>query len=428
MTIAHVTEENVGDAVAKINAAIDIANRPYPFFGPPAAWARPALGLGGDGAVVFDTWLNGYRVLYETGSNGTPEDPGTGYVPGDTITLAGGTLAPGGARSTLAVLDTKVVSAAIVAAGTGGTPGASVVTGTTGAGTLFQLNVTIDGGGGIESIDSIAEPGYYSANPDDITEEPVTDEGGLTGATVSVEMGVADLQMNPPMQPGAYSVIPANPVAQLSTSGVGTGATFTAHYSALPTATDHEGGLPLILKADQLAADRGGAPYLVALLKDTPAAAPWSITVALAAMSASTIGPDGVCTWWYPLVLYDSNADKAIVCLWFPLGYGGGNVRFMHFDDTLPYTINYSFVGDQEATGFPFDDYFEWFKVEHDGTNLIFSISPEGALWFPIWSEPAAGFLTTIDKVGFGLDRSKINTLSSTNRDAVSILWQWAEA
>lgn len=78
----------------------------------------------------------------------------------------------------------SVIGAAIVDAGTGGTPGAATVTGTTGTGTKFQQPVTIGAGGGVESIDgppSIA--GAYTVPPTNSTQEPVTG-GGLTGAVL----------------------------------------------------------------------------------------------------------------------------------------------------------------------------------------------------------------------------------------------------
>lgn len=145
--------------------------------------------------------------------------PGTGYAPGNTITLAGGT----GTPAVVTIATTEIVSASLVAAGTGGTPGAAVVTGTTGAGTKFQLNVTIDGTGIISSINGIANPGSYSANPTTPTAEPVTG-GGLTGAQVNVALGVQTFSVS---NGGNYTVnAPGGTFTQASSSGPGTGATF----------------------------------------------------------------------------------------------------------------------------------------------------------------------------------------------------------
>lgn len=183
---------------------------------------------------------------------------GTGYAPGDTVTLTGGTIVT---NPILTVATTKVVSATVTAAGTGGTPGTATVTGTTGTGTKFQASVTIGSGGGIDSVDSITVAGSYTVNPTAIAAEPVTG-GGLTGAQLSVTMGVSSFSVttpgaltanaatmtqsatsgsgtgfsltNPLFAPasvtvtnnGSYTTFPSNPVAQLSTSGTGSGVTF----------------------------------------------------------------------------------------------------------------------------------------------------------------------------------------------------------
>lgn len=103
---------------------------------------------------------------------------GTGYT-NPTVTISGGATG---------TLTTKVVSATIDTAGTGGTPGAAVVTGTTGTGTPFQANVTIGAGGDITSVDSIAVAGDYTVPPT-INGEPVTG-GGLVGAKLDLSLGL----------------------------------------------------------------------------------------------------------------------------------------------------------------------------------------------------------------------------------------------
>lgn len=156
---------------------------------------------------------------------------GTGYVPGEKITLTGGTFT---SAMVLAVATTKVVSATVTSAGTDGTPGSATVTGTTGTGTKFQATVTIGAGGDITSVDSISVAGSYTVNPTDITDEPVTG-GGLVGATLSVVMGVATVTNS---YGGFYSALPTNPVSQGSTTGVGTGATFTVTFTTAAAAGD----------------------------------------------------------------------------------------------------------------------------------------------------------------------------------------------
>lgn len=146
---------------------------------------------------------------------------GTGiYAPSDTIELAGGTQT---SAAVLTVLTTQAVSAAIASAGSGGSPGSAIVTGTTGAGTKFQANVTINGSGAISAVNSIALAGSYTVNPSSPTAEPVTG-GGLSGATLNVKLGVLTFTIS---TPGVFTANPAGGTfTQASTSGFGTGATF----------------------------------------------------------------------------------------------------------------------------------------------------------------------------------------------------------
>lgn len=156
---------------------------------------------------------------------------GAGYAVDDTITLAGGVFT---SAMELTIASTKVVSATVDDAGTGGTPGSATVTGTTGTGTPFQATVTIDITGVITSVDSISVAGAYTADPADIAHEPVTG-GSLTGAALAIVLGVKTVTVT---DPGSYVVDPANPVSQGSTSGGGTGATFTLSFIAAASAGD----------------------------------------------------------------------------------------------------------------------------------------------------------------------------------------------
>lgn len=140
------------------------------------------------------------------------------YVPGDTITLTGGTFT---AAPVLTVTHTKVQSATVAAGGSGGTDGTQTVTGTTGTGTKFTASVTV-ASGAITAVLSITTGGDYTVNPTSLTNEPVTG-ASLTGAELHVVMGVLTTTI---FSGGVYSVLPSNPVAQGSTSGSGTGATF----------------------------------------------------------------------------------------------------------------------------------------------------------------------------------------------------------
>jgi len=198
---------------------------------------------------------------------------GSGYVPADTINLTGGTTTT---TPVMTVSTTKVSAVPTVSdAGTGGTPGTATVTGTTGTGTKFQAEVTIEAGGTISSVDSLTVAGSYTANPTSIAAEPVTG-GGLTGAELTVVMGVDTFAItnagvftaNPSGgtftqgstsgagagatfqqailgpnavtvdTPGVYSVVPSNPAAQDSSTGSGTGATFTLTTASVGAFSD----------------------------------------------------------------------------------------------------------------------------------------------------------------------------------------------
>lgn len=193
---------------------------------------------------------------------------GQAYIPADTITLTGGVQST---PVSLTLLTTKVSALpGITNAGTGGTPGTATVTGTTGTGTKFQATVTISPGGIITSVDSLILPGSYTVNPASLTNAPVTG-GGLTGAQLSILMGVNTFTITNPgvftnnpfagqftqnttsgigvgatfqfalmapnavtvPVPGNYTVFPANPVGQASTTGTGVGALFNMTPTAV---------------------------------------------------------------------------------------------------------------------------------------------------------------------------------------------------
>lgn len=172
--------------------------------------------------------------------------PGTGYATADTITLAGGTFS---AAAVLTVASTRVSALpTIAAAGTGGTPGSATVTGTTGTGTKFQATVTIDGTGVIVSVDALTVAGAYTVNPTVLTAEPVTG-GGLTGAQLSIVMGVNTFTVS---TPGSYTVESAT-FTQSATSGTGTGATFNTGLFGVLTATVSTAGAYTTTPADPVA-------------------------------------------------------------------------------------------------------------------------------------------------------------------------------
>lgn len=166
----------------------------------------PVLSGNGSGAILVSHMK--VRTITST-------VPGTGYVPNDTIALAGGTFST---RGTATVTSTQVVSATVTAGGSGGTNGTQTVTGTTGTGTKFTASVTVSGGA-ITAVLSITLGGTYTVNPTSLTAEPVTG-AGLTGATLHIVMGVF---LAAPNVIGDYTDVPLGTVSQFSTTGSGTG-------------------------------------------------------------------------------------------------------------------------------------------------------------------------------------------------------------
>jgi hypothetical protein len=189
---------------------------------------------------------------------------------------------------------------------------------------------------------------------------------------------------------------------------------------AAATATDNIGGLPLVVQAKL---DAPGGQVLTALTKAAPAGSSWTITVAFAGFSP--VGKSAV-VGFYPFVLYDSVQDKALALTWYN---GAGPLDGFEFTDTVPESGSVVEKGPFGDLGFPFSDYFEWFRVINDGTNLKFYISPDGLIYSEIYTVTIASLSLTINKVGFGFDRFKFaNATTSITADLSAILWSWVES
>jgi len=94
----------------------------------------------------------------------------------------------GGAALSTLTDNWYVASATVAAGGSGGTNGTQTVTGTTGAGTLFQASVTVSGNA-ITAVLSIVTAGAYTTLPTNALAEPVTG-ASLAGAQLNLNMGV----------------------------------------------------------------------------------------------------------------------------------------------------------------------------------------------------------------------------------------------
>lgn len=149
-----------------------------------------------------------------------PAAAGTTYAPSDTITLTGGTA---GTQGILEVQTTTIVTApVVVAGGTGYVVGDQI---TCQDGVVLQVATVSTTA--VATV-TIVNGGSFTAN--------VTSAGGLiqasttgvgTGATFTASAAKYGVLTFDLQNAGAYSALPSSPVSQGSTSGSGTGFTLT---------------------------------------------------------------------------------------------------------------------------------------------------------------------------------------------------------
>jgi hypothetical protein len=177
-----------------------------------------------DPSVALTVTVAGGSIPAQIPSGASIVAPGAGYHPNTTLTLVGGTLVSGQPAGQFTIVSTTGTSFEIAAFGYGGTDGPATLYGTTGDGGL-QLGCTISGGS-LYSIDTILQPGVYTANPTNPHNEPVIG-AGLVGAAIYMDMIPYELEgANASM----YETPPDNPVATTS-SGSGSGCTLNVSYA-----------------------------------------------------------------------------------------------------------------------------------------------------------------------------------------------------
>lgn len=154
-------------------------------------------------------------------------NPGSGYQPGDRITLAGGSTADN-QTAIIQVQTVKAVSLTISAAGSSYAIGDILIlksTYYTVADTVVELTVaTVSITGGITGL-TITQPGQYTYLP---TNKDFYTDGKGIGSEIDISWGVATTIQ---ASQGLYYTVPVQPIAQSTSSGMGTGATFGALYS-----------------------------------------------------------------------------------------------------------------------------------------------------------------------------------------------------
>lgn len=153
----------------------------------------------------------------------TQSNPGSTYVPGDTITAAGGIYLT---QLQLTVATTELDSLTVSAPGTGfAVDDTLTLTGGTFTTAAVIRVDTVDGGGGILTF-SVITRGSYTVNP---SSGAYTTSGAGTGATLSsLIFGINTVSVS---NVGDYTVIPDNPVLQDTTSGSGSGAQFNVTWA-----------------------------------------------------------------------------------------------------------------------------------------------------------------------------------------------------
>jgi hypothetical protein len=168
--------------------------------------------------------------------------PGTGYNVADTITAAGGTSST---KAIVTVGAVKIVAVATIADGGASYVEGDILTAAGGTGTaaIFQVDTT---NSGVITGLSLVSGGSYTVKPG----SPISLTGGSgTGAQITATYGVSTITVT---TAGSYTVVPSSPIAQFATSGSGTGATFSLGWGVL-TATVSTAGKYSALPANAVA-------------------------------------------------------------------------------------------------------------------------------------------------------------------------------
>ena len=195
-----------------------------------AGFSVDGTGQGNFGGGLFiGTAANGYKIdvpavnvitAVSVSTAGTGSAGANNYYPNDIVY---GTSSP--TKGQYLITHTKVLTATVVSGGTGGTPGAVTITGTTGTGTKFQATGTINGGGVLTGALTVTVAGDYTVNPTNPAVEPVTG-GGLSGCTVSLGIGALTVSILVP------DVSTTTPATITPTGGSGTGLVLTPTWTA----------------------------------------------------------------------------------------------------------------------------------------------------------------------------------------------------
>lgn len=150
------------------------------------------------------------------------------YAPDDLVTIAGGVSTT---PAVVKIVTTQIYSLALVNGGSGFSIGQVLPLVGGAQSSQAYITVTGIGGGGAITTFTVSTPGAFLQNAGTLTVSTVR----ASAATFTPVYAPSQVEIE---TAGAYSVTPANPAAQASTTGSGSGATFNLTYAQLPSIAD----------------------------------------------------------------------------------------------------------------------------------------------------------------------------------------------
>lgn len=278
LKVGLLTAVAIGALLIGAPTAVEILN-------PGSFTSMPAV-AGGSGAGAAFTPSLAVKTTAEGAAGAT-------YAPNDTITLTGGTAS---VQGIVEVLTTKAVTAPAVAAG-----GTLYVVGdqiTLQNGLIVQV-ATLSGSA-VATVTIVAAGAFTANNTGAGGLTQISTTGAGTGATFTMTAAKYGVNTYVVLNAGSYSVLPSSPVAQGSTTGSGTG--FTLAVSAWQLQGIATAGGQGYKDGDLLAITGGGTDGTAAAEVTTaPIGEPIAVNVAsFEALPASFmvfIQPNGRCTY-----------------------------------------------------------------------------------------------------------------------------------
>jgi hypothetical protein len=169
-----------------------------------------------------------YNPSYYTNSGATSavvnaSAYGSGYLPGDTITLSGGTFT---SPAILNVDSVQFASSSFFFSGAGYSASDVI---TLDGGTVVTVN-SVGGFGEVVSYTVSSRGSYSGTVPAALYQTSVSPAGGASFVLTSLSFGVLSVSVN---QAGLYTSAPSNPVSQDVSSGAGVGANFNVVFGSL---------------------------------------------------------------------------------------------------------------------------------------------------------------------------------------------------